>query len=72
MNIILSDDVPVYQRARRLPQVEKDEFKTEISEWLENGIIRHSNSDYASPIVLVKKRDGTERMCIDYRRLPKK
>ncbi|GFX10266.1 hypothetical protein TNCV_1866631 [Trichonephila clavipes] len=38
----------------------------------EQGIVRPSSSEYASPIVLVKKKDGTTRLCVDYRRLNRK
>lgn len=35
------------------------------------GVIRHSISPYSSPIVMVKKKDGSRRMCVDYRELNK-
>ncbi|GBN99673.1 Retrovirus-related Pol polyprotein from transposon 17.6, partial [Araneus ventricosus] len=40
--------------------------------WLDQGIVRQSSSEYASPIVLVKKKDGTARLCVDYRKLNRK
>ena len=39
---------------------------------MNKGVIRHSFSDYASPIVIVKKKKGTNRLCIDYRKLIEK
>jgi len=70
--IILSDEVPVYQRLRQLAPREKVAVDRQVEEWLSEGIIRHSCSDYASPVVLVAKKDGTLRLCIDYRALNKK
>ena len=40
-----------------------------LQEMLDQGIIRHSKSSFASPIVLVKKKDGSLRLCVDYRQL---
>ncbi|GFU29327.1 tigger transposable element-derived protein 6 [Trichonephila clavipes] len=54
--IILNDDIPVYQPARRLSYVEKKSVNKHIEEWLEQGIVRPSSSEYASPIVLVKNK----------------
>lgn len=72
MNIVLSDDIPVYQRPRRLSSDEKVEVDKQIAVWLEEGIVQSSHSDYASPIVLVKKKNGSTRICVDYRQLNKK
>ncbi|KAL1263544.1 hypothetical protein QQF64_006283 [Cirrhinus molitorella] len=71
-DIPLTDDVPVRQRYRRLPPSEYDVVKTHINLLLEAQVIRESCSPYASPIVLVKKKDGSLRMCVDYRQLNSK
>ncbi|GFW23392.1 retrovirus-related Pol polyprotein from transposon 17.6 [Trichonephila clavipes] len=72
MRIILKDDIPVYQSAHCLAFSENQDVNKQIDEWLEQGIVRPSSSKYASPIVLVKKKDGTTRLCVDYRRLNRK
>lgn len=56
MNIVVKDDNPVTLNARRLSTTEKAHVDSQISEWLKEGIIQPSYSDYASPIVLVKKK----------------
>jgi hypothetical protein len=50
----------------------KDEIEKAIKELLEMGHIKLRSSPFASSIVLVLKKDGTMRMCIDYRALKKK
>ena len=67
--IHLKDNVPVSQPARRLPYKQRKEILTQIDELLENDIIEPSTSPYSSPIVTVKKKDGSYRMCVDYRAL---
>jgi hypothetical protein len=56
----------------RHPNKYKDEIEKEIKELLDMGHIRPSSSPFASLVVLVKKKDGTMHMCIDFRTLNKK
>ncbi|KAL7841777.1 hypothetical protein SRHO_G00254680 [Serrasalmus rhombeus] len=71
-DIPLLDDVPVRQRYRRIPPSDYDAVKAHIRQLLDSQVIRESCSPYASPIVLVKKKDGSLRMCVDYRQLNSK
>ncbi|XP_016471483.2 uncharacterized protein LOC107793610 [Nicotiana tabacum] len=48
---------------------QKDEIERMIKEMLDSGVIKPSVSPYSSPIVMVKNKDGTWRLCIDYRQL---
>ncbi|GFT60868.1 retrovirus-related Pol polyprotein from transposon 412 [Trichonephila clavipes] len=72
MRIILKDEEPVCQPPHRLAFTERQEVNKQIEEWLNEGFIRPSSLEYASPIVMVKKKDGSSRMCIDYRKLNQK
>ncbi|GFV75352.1 transposon Tf2-9 polyprotein [Trichonephila clavipes] len=72
MTILLSDDIPVSQRSRRLPFVEQKIVENQIQEWLNANIIKPSCSDYAAPIVLCKKKNGEHRLCVDYPNLNRK
>ena len=67
--ISTEDDIPVNQRHRQIPPNQFDEVKEHLQELLNRGIIQPSQSDYASPIVLVRKKSGALRLCVDYRRL---
>ncbi len=71
-DIPLTDDIPVRQRYRRIPPSDYELVKTHIGQLLEAQIIRESCSPYASPVVLVRKKDGSLRMCVDYRQLNSK
>lgn len=71
MQIRLTSDVPFYCSPRRLSYYEKEEVTKILDELLNKDIIRPSDSPYASPIVLVKKKTGELRMCVDYRGLNK-
>lgn len=69
MEITLTTEAPFAQRACRIPFAKRHTVTTMINELLEHGIIKHSQSPYASQLVLVKKPSGEDRLCIDYRQL---
>jgi len=60
---------PIRQLMHRLPEALKETVQTEVQHMLENNIIRPSASPWSSPVVMVRKKDGTWRFCIDYRKL---
>ncbi|XP_073224838.1 uncharacterized protein [Cicer arietinum] len=55
----------------RYPYHHKNEIENQIRELLLSGVIRPSQSAFSSPVILVKKKDGSWRMCVDYRALNK-
>ncbi|MCG8044297.1 MAG: reverse transcriptase family protein, partial [Candidatus Thiodiazotropha endolucinida] len=63
------DAAPIKQAPRRVPLAYAEEEKRAIEDLKAKGVIRESVSPWASPIVLVKKKDGGVRPCVDYRRL---
>ena len=63
--------VPPNRNAYRESAALNDELKRQLTELLQAGVIQPSKSPYASPVLFVKKHDGTWRMCIDYRALNK-
>ena len=52
-----------------MPANDLNEVKKQIKELLEKGYIRPSSSPWGAPVLLVEKKDGTLRMCVDYRSL---
>ncbi|KAL4152687.1 hypothetical protein QTP88_000520 [Uroleucon formosanum] len=71
MKIVLKHEQPISFRPRRLSYSEQGSLRNIINELLSENIIRPSNSPYSSPIVLVKKKNKSFRLCVDYRELNK-
>ena len=67
----ISGSVPPNIRPYRYPYVQKRKIQCMIAEMLEAGIIQPSQSSLSAPVVLVHKKDGSWRMCPDYRELNK-
>ena len=67
--IITGESKPIKQAPRRLPLHLREKAEEEIEKMLAKGIIEPSSSSWSSPVVLVKKKDGMIRFCIDYRKV---
>lgn len=67
MEITLTSSVPVCYRPYRLSYYERELVRKIVDDLLKNDIIEPSTSPYASPILLVKKKNGEMLMCVDYR-----
>jgi hypothetical protein len=66
---LLPSTAPIFKRAYRVSRPELVELKKQIDELSEKGYIRPSTSPWAALVLFVEKKDGTKRMCIDYRAL---
>lgn len=71
MKILLKNDQPITFRPRRLAYADREKLQVILDDLLETNIIRLSSSPYASPIVLVRKKNGELRLCVDFRELNK-
>jgi len=69
--IEVEDNQEVAQAPYRIPEPKRDVVNAMIDELLQHDIISKSTSEYASPVVLIKKKNGGDRLCVDYRRLNK-
>ena len=68
-DIKLTHNEPIRSKPYPLPHALRQVVKDEIKEMMDLGVIEQSSSPYASPIVLVKKKDGSNRFCCDFRKL---
>jgi hypothetical protein len=60
---------PIYRTPYRMATPELAELKEHINELLEKGFIRPSSSPWGAPMIFVPKKDGTQRLCVDYHAL---
>ena len=63
------DHTPMRQPVRRMPFALRAEVDKMVGDMLDQGVIQPSSSPWASPVVLVRKKDGGMRFCVDYRKL---
>jgi hypothetical protein len=61
--------LPIQRKPYPIAHSEENTIREEIESLLAHGLIEKNNSDWGFPIVMVNKKDGTRRMCIDYRKL---
>ena len=66
------DEIPVAQPYRRIIKSLVGDVKKQIDEWIEEGVVVKSSSEFVSPLVIVRKSSGEIRLCVDYRKLNKK
>ena len=58
--------MPIKQQPYRTPIVQRDQIKQMVDQMQKHGIVQPSKNSWASPIVLVHKKDGSLRFCVDY------
>lgn len=68
-DIVTTCEVPIRQQSYRIPYTKRETVNTCIDEMLRDKVIQPSHSPWASPILLVPKKDGSVRFCVDYRKL---
>ena len=67
--IKVTDDTPFKEHFRQIPPPMVEEVRNHLKEMLESGAIRPSQSAWCNAVVLVRKKDGSLRFCIDFQRL---
>jgi len=66
---LIPDVVPINSRPYHYSPQHNTKIENQVKQLLDHGLITHSHSPFASPVLLVKKKDGSWRFCIDYRKL---
>ena len=68
---VVQGTTPISRAPYRMAPTELKELRTQLQELLDKGFIRPSVSPWGAPVLFVKKKDDTLRMCIDYRQINK-
>ncbi|KOM48635.1 hypothetical protein LR48_Vigan07g233900 [Vigna angularis] len=63
------NSAPIFVRPYQYPHFQKHEIEQQVQQMLDSGFIKPSTSPFSSPVILVKKKDGTWHFCVDYRAL---
>jgi hypothetical protein len=66
---LLPETAPISKRPNRMSLDELKELKKQLTELQEAGYIRPSSSPWGAPVLFVQKKNGSQRMCVDYRSL---
>ncbi|GFW41089.1 uncharacterized protein K02A2.6-like [Trichonephila clavipes] len=69
LSITVKDDKPIYHSPRRLSFTERDLVDKQIDGWAQKGIIEPCSSAYATQVLVVRKKDDSPRVYIDFRKL---
>ena len=72
LKLHMNDETPVQRQYRRIPKPLYKEVKQYLEDLINRQWIQQSSSAYASPVVIVRKKCGGMRLCIDYRELNKR
>ena len=65
------EDSPIRYKSYPIPYNLRDSLIEDIEKMIEMGVIRKSDSSYSSPIVIVRKKYGINRICVDFRQINK-